>query len=46
MFRTNNCSSSGGLYKQLTVFFHAFYVESSRRKDIIDNNLFEDYISC
>jgi hypothetical protein len=23
MFRTNNSSSSGGLYKQLTVFHHA-----------------------
>ena len=23
MFQTNNCSSSGGLYKQLTVFYHA-----------------------
>jgi len=23
MFRTNNCSSSGGLYKQLTVYYHA-----------------------
>jgi len=24
MFRTNNCSSSGGLYKQLTVFYCAY----------------------
>jgi hypothetical protein len=23
MFRTNNCSSSGGVYKQPTVFYHA-----------------------
>jgi len=30
MFRTNNFSSSRGLYKQLTVFFHLFYEESSR----------------
>jgi len=29
MFRTNNFSSSGGLYNQLTVFHHAFNEESS-----------------
>jgi len=30
MFRTRNCSSWGGvLYKQLTVFRHASYEESS-----------------
>ena len=33
MFRTNNFSSSGGLYKQLTVFFHAFCEESNRCHD-------------
>jgi len=36
MFRTNNCSPSGGLYKQLTVFHHASYEESSRCNDTID----------
>jgi len=31
MFRTNNCSSSGGvLYKQRTVFHHATYEKFSR----------------
>jgi len=30
MFRTNNFSSSGGLYKKLTVFYHASYEESRR----------------
>jgi len=31
MFRTSNFSSSGaGLFKQLTVFHHAAYEESSR----------------
>jgi len=30
MFRTNNYSSSGGLYNQLTVSFHAFYEQSCR----------------
>jgi len=30
MFRTNNCSSLGGLYKQLTVFYRASYEESIR----------------
>jgi len=30
MFQTNNCSSSGGLYKQLAVFHHTAYEESSR----------------
>ena len=34
MFRTNNCSSSGGLYKQITVFFHATYKVSSRWQDM------------
>jgi len=24
MFRTNNFPSSGGVYKQLTVFYHAY----------------------
>jgi hypothetical protein len=26
MFVTNNCSSSGSLYKQLTVFYHASFM--------------------
>jgi len=34
--RQNNCSSSGGLYKQLTIFFIAFYEESVRCHDTID----------
>jgi hypothetical protein len=46
MFRTSNCSSSEGLYRQLTVFFHAFYEDSGHWHDTIDNNLFEDYVSC
>ena len=28
MFHTSNCSSGGGLYKQLLVFHHASYEES------------------
>jgi len=27
MYRTNNLPSSGGLYKQLTVLYHASYGE-------------------
>jgi hypothetical protein len=49
MFRTNNFSSSGGfLYKQLTVFLHASYEESSHGRDtnndlllMMNNYLFE-----
>jgi hypothetical protein len=33
MFRTNSCSSSEGLYKQLTVFHRASYEESSHWHD-------------
>ena len=36
MFRTNNCPSSGGLYKQLTVFHHASCKKSSDWHDTID----------
>ena len=46
MFWTNNCPSTGGLYKQLTVFFQAFYEESSRWYNMIDNNLFENNVNC
>jgi hypothetical protein len=53
MFQTNNLSSSGGMYKQLTVFFYAFYEESVRCHDIIDTqqldyslNAMKNTISC
>ena len=37
MFRTGNCSSSGGVqYKQLTVFHRASYEESSGWHDMND----------
>jgi hypothetical protein len=42
MFRTNNFSSSGGLYKQLTVFYHAEIIlklyELSRYRLIYTNS--------
>ena len=38
MFRTNNCSSSGDLYKKLTVFFHASFEESSGWQDTINTD--------
>jgi len=34
MFRTDNCSSSGGLYKQLTAFHHALFEYSSRNRTV------------
>jgi len=42
MFRTNNCSSSGGLYKQVIVFFQAWFEESSRWHDTI----YTDFLYC
>ena len=36
MFRTNNCSSSGFLYKHLTEFHHASYKQSTRWHDTKD----------
>ena len=38
MFRTNNCSSSEGLYEQLTVLHHASCEESGRRQDVTDQS--------
>ena len=37
MFRTSNCSSSGGLYEQLTIFYHAslWGAQSLTRYDLI-----------
>jgi hypothetical protein len=40
MFRINNSSSSGGLYKQLTVFFSYVFEESSCWQDAIDTDLY------
>jgi hypothetical protein len=44
MFRTNNFSSSGGLYKQITVFYHAEIIlklhELSRYRLIYTDNTY------
>ena len=49
MFQTNNCSSSGGLYKQLTVFYHAeiklkLYEQKDYDKDAVYHPLYLKYI--
>jgi hypothetical protein len=47
MFRTINCTSSGGiLYRQFTVFHHASKEESSRWHDTDDTWSRQSFVSC
>jgi len=38
MLQTNNCSSSGGLYKQLTVFYRALICLKHVEDNLIEIN--------